>query len=56
MEVFRRILLLRLHKAERLSESFMHNLFSAAPFPVSLLIPPGFLLPLRIEMLIKFSV
>ena len=28
MEVFRRILLLRLHKAERLSERFMHNLLS----------------------------
>ena len=28
MEVFRRILLLRLHKAERLSESFMQNLLS----------------------------
>jgi len=28
MEVFRRILLLRLHKAERLAESFMHNLLS----------------------------
>jgi hypothetical protein len=27
-EVFRRMLLLRLHKAERLSESFMQNLFS----------------------------
>jgi hypothetical protein len=25
----------------------------AAPFPVSLLIPPGFLLPIRIEMLMK---
>jgi hypothetical protein len=28
MQVFRRMLLLRLHKAERLSESFMHNLLS----------------------------
>jgi hypothetical protein len=28
MEVFRRLLLLRLHKAERLSESFMHNLLT----------------------------
>jgi hypothetical protein len=28
MEVFRRMLLLRLHKAERLSESFMRNLLS----------------------------
>ena len=28
MEVFRRLLLLRLHQAERLSESFMHNLLS----------------------------
>ncbi len=28
MQVFRRLLLLRLHQAERLSESFMHNLLS----------------------------
>ena len=28
MQVFRRMLLLRLHQAERLSESFMHNLLS----------------------------
>ncbi len=28
MEVFRRMLLLRLHQAERLSESFMQNLLS----------------------------
>jgi len=28
MEVFRRLLLLRLHQAERLAESFMHNLLS----------------------------
>jgi hypothetical protein len=28
MQVFRRMLLLRLHKAERLTESFMHNLLS----------------------------
>jgi hypothetical protein len=28
MQLFRRMLLLRLHKAERLSESFMHNLLS----------------------------
>jgi hypothetical protein len=30
MQVFRRMLLLRLHKAERLTESFMHNLLSWA--------------------------
>jgi len=28
MQVFRRLLLLRLHQAERLTESFMHDLLS----------------------------
>ena len=41
------------HSAATLPVQSLPGLFSAAPFPVSLLIPSGFLLPLRIEMLIK---
>jgi len=46
MEVFRRLLLERLHKAERLSETFMLNLLSW--------VHPGFSLILRTSLSLCF--